>query len=70
LTFIETLKRFEKAVFTTTDIAKIINKDKKYTRLHLRRLKNRGVMWGIERGKYALKNTQPIVLASNLIFPT
>jgi predicted transcriptional regulator of viral defense system len=70
LDFIETLKRFEKAVFTTTDIAKIINKDKKYTRLYLLRLKNRGVMWRIERGKYALKNTHPFILASNLIFPS
>jgi len=68
--FIETLKRFEKPVFTTTDIAKIINKNKNYTRLYLHRLKKREVIREIEKGKYALRDTHPFVLASNLIFPS
>ncbi len=70
LEFIKTLENLEKPVFTVNDVARILGADKEYTRLYLHRLKAKGVMEGVERNKYALADSHPYVIATNLVFPS
>ena len=49
LDFIRTLEAYEKPVFTVNDVSKVIDADKKYTRVYLNRLKAKGVVEAVER---------------------
>lgn len=66
--FLTVLKSSKSAIFTVNDAARILKKNSGYSRLYLHRLKNRKMLFEVERGKYTLYN-HPFVVASNMIFP-
>ena len=57
-------------VLTLSDISRIIRKDRRYAALYIKRLNDRGVINRIEKGKYALPDTDPLVVATNLVIPS
>ena len=67
---IDELRKMQKVVFSVNDIAKIINKPKKYASLFMHRLKNRGKILEIERNKYVLEGSNPYAIFSNLCYPS
>ncbi len=67
--FINTIKEQNLQIITIPDAARIINKNKKYTVLYLQRLEKRKIIKRIEKGKYTLKDTPVLVVASNLTIP-
>ena len=67
--FIERVKTSKKAVLTINDIAKITGQKKEYIKVYLFRLKKRGLIQEVERGKYITKQ-HPFLTASNLVFPS
>lgn len=62
------LRELHKAVFTLNDIAVITQKEKNYLRVYLFRLKKKGKIREVERGKYVLQQ-HPFITASNMVFP-
>ncbi len=68
--FIKTIKEQNLGIFTIPDTARIINKNRKYTILYLKRLEKRKIIKRIEKGKYTLPNTSSFVIASNLVIPS
>lgn len=68
--FLSNIKEQNLGIFTVLDTARIINKNRKYAVLYLKRLERRGVIKRIEKGKYALGDTSNLVIASNLVIPS
>jgi len=68
--FIEKLRNLSMGVFTISDISRIIEKNRNYAALYAKRLTDRGVIVRIENGKYALPQTDPMVIATNVVFPS
>lgn len=68
--FINIIKEQNLGIFTISDTARIINKNRKYTGLYLKRLENRKTIKRIEKGKYTLPNTPFLVIASNIVIPS
>ena len=68
--FINTIKEHNLGIITIPDTSRIINKNRKYTALYLKRLEKRKIIKRIEKGKYTLQDTPPKVIASNLITPS
>lgn len=66
---LEILEDMQKGIFTLNDFSKILNKSKKYSSLVLHRLKKRGLISEIERGKYS-KRKSPYIIASNVLYPS
>ena len=66
----EALEGLQKAVYTVQDIARITGKGPAYLNVYLHRLKTRGVLEEVERGTYALNYTDPMLIASGLLFPS
>lgn len=67
--FIEKLKASREAVFSFSDMFKILNKPKAYAKILINRLSKRELT-RLEKNKYALRGTNPFLVASNLIFPS
>lgn len=57
-------------VLTIPDVSRIIGKDRRYAALYMKRLNDKGVVSRIEKGKYALPDTDPLVVATNLVIPS
>ena len=55
------------AVFTINDLSRILRKPKNYCSLYLHRLKKKEHILQVEKGKYALNDTNIYAIASNLI---
>ena len=68
--FINTIKEQNLGIITISDASRIINKNRKYTVLYLKRLEKRKIIKRIEKGKYSLQDTPLQVIASNLITPS
>ena len=68
--FINTIKEQNFGIITISDVSRIINKNRKYTALYLKRLEKRKIIKRIEKGKYSLQDTPFQVIASNLIMPS
>ncbi len=68
--FIEEIKSLGLGVFTLSDISRIIGKGKRYAALYANRLVKRGIIVRIERGKFALPDTDSLVVATNVTFPS
>ena len=68
--FLEKIKNLNLGVLTIPDVSRIIVKDRKYAALYIKRLEDRGVINRIEKGKYALPDTDSPVVATNLIIPS
>ena len=68
--FIEKIKKLNLGIFTIPDISRIIGKDRNYAILYAKRLSERGIIKRIEKGKYTLPETDPMVVATNLILPS
>jgi predicted transcriptional regulator of viral defense system len=64
------LENSKKSVFTLSDIVKILNKDENYAKLLMNRLKSKGFILSLERGKYVLPNQNPFTIASSIVFPS
>ncbi|MBI4918617.1 hypothetical protein HY837_01705 [archaeon] len=67
---LEILRESSLVVFKIKDIARIINKSEAYSSLVMFRLKKRSLITEIEKGKYCLKGTNILAVASNLVFPS
>ena len=59
----------EYPTFNIDTFANTINKDKTYAKMHLNRLKNRGVVKQIQRNVYTVQE-DPLVIASRIIWPS
>lgn len=70
LSFINQVRGMRIPVLTVSAASRIMGKEKKYASLFLHRLKKRGVVKEIEKGKYALPDTDINAVASNLITPS
>ena len=70
INLLEFLRESPMVVFTVKDIARIINKNERYSSLVLFRLKKRNLLLEIEKGKYCLKDAPVLAIASNLVFPS
>ena len=70
LSFVNRLRESRIPVCTVNTASRMIGKDVGYTSLFLHRLKNRGVLKMIEKGKYALPDADVNAVASNLITPS
>ena len=68
--FINKLQEQNLGIITISDAARLIKKSRNYTALYLNRLENREILRRIEKGKYALPNTHPLVIATNLTLPS
>lgn len=68
--FINTIKEQNLGIITISDASRIINKNRKYAVLYLKRLEKRKIIKRIEKGKYSLQDTPLQVIASNLITPS
>ncbi|MBU0497508.1 MAG: hypothetical protein KKC68_02725 [Candidatus Thermoplasmatota archaeon] len=68
--FITTIKNHNLGILTISDVARIINKNRQYTTLYLKRLENRKIIKRIEKGKYSLPDTPLPIIASNLLLPS
>jgi len=69
ITFLKELEKFPNPVISLNDVAKIISKNKVYTRVYIHRLKSKNLLQKIERGKYALSD-DPFEIGSSLVFPS
>jgi len=58
-----------KAVFSLSDLSKMIGKDRAYSKVFANRM-TRGDLLNLERDKYVLRGTDPFVVASNVVFPS
>ncbi len=68
--FIEKMKSTGMGVFTLSDISRVIGKDKRYATLYAKRLVERGSIIRIEKGKFILPDTDPMVVTTNITFPS
>jgi len=68
--FREALEREGVVIFSLKDAARIIRKPPSYTKLFLSRLAKRGKILRVERGKYCLRSTSELEVASNLVYPS
>ena len=68
--FISTLRESGKGVFTIPDMSRLLGKNRKYAILYAERLCKRKVIRRVEKGKYVLPDTDPVVVATNLITPS
>ena len=63
-------KKLEKyPTFNIDTFANIIDKDKNYAKMHINRLKNRGVVKQIQRNVYTVQE-DPLTIASRIIWPS
>ncbi|MFQ6120402.1 MAG: hypothetical protein ACE5KE_11020 [Methanosarcinales archaeon] len=75
---LQKLYSLDKTLFTSSDIARIINKKKESVYQITYNLKQKGWIREIEKGKYYIKNlngydiaiNEPYVLATNIVFPS
>lgn len=67
--FIKEIERMPNPVFLINDAARIIGKSAEYARVYMHRLKQRRLVYEIEKGKYSL-SYDPAEVASNLILPS
>jgi len=69
----ETLKIAKKLeeypTFNVDTFANIIDKDKTYAKMHLNRLKNRGIVKQIQRNVYTVQE-DPLIIASRIVWPS
>lgn len=66
---IKELEKLKFPVFTLLDLTKLLNKDENYVKVFIHRLTNKKLL-RIEKNKYALKGTNPFLIATNLLFPS
>jgi len=67
--FIETIKNSRNSVFTFSQLTRILGKSEKYTKVFINRLSKKELL-RLEKNKYALKGTNPFLIASNIVFPS
>ncbi|RLF37373.1 MAG: hypothetical protein DRM99_00495 [Thermoplasmata archaeon] len=69
----ETLQLIKKLqeypTFNIDTFANVINNDKIYAKMHLNRLKNRGIVKQIQRNVYTVQE-DPLIIASRIIWPS
>ena len=72
-TIMETLQILKKLqeypTFNVDTFANIINNDKTYAKMHLNRLKNRGIVTQVQRNVYTV-HEDPLIIASRIIWPS
>ena len=68
--FIKKLKDLNLGIITISDTSHIINKDKNYAALYMKRLDDRGIIRRIEKGKYVLADTDISIISTNLVYPS
>ncbi len=68
--FLEKLRSLDLVVFTLIDAEQILDKSRAYIRLYLHRLERRGLIFRIEKNKYALKGTNPLLIVTKITKPS
>ncbi len=68
--FLGQLAALQKPIFTSNDLVKITGKSRNYLKVYIHRLKKRGLLREVEKGKYVLPGQHPLITASHLIFPS
>jgi len=68
--FLKKVEHLGIGVFGVSDIARITGKDRGYACLFAKRLKNRGLIKSVEKGRYVFPDTDPLIVASNLVHPS
>lgn len=64
------VKKIEECpTFNIDTFANIIDKDKTYAKMHLNRLKNRGIVKQIQRNVYTVQE-DPLIIASRIVWPS
>ncbi len=67
---LQILKKLEEyPAFNIDTFANIIDNDKTYAKMHLNRLKNRGIVKQIQRNVYTVQE-DPLIIASRIIWPS
>lgn len=67
---INAIKALEKRpLFTFNEFVRIIGKKPQYARIYLHRLKSRGLVFQIERGKYSVFD-DPLIFSSHIMLPS
>jgi predicted transcriptional regulator of viral defense system len=67
---LQIVKKFQKyPTFNINTFANIIDKDKTYAKMHLNRLKNRGIVKQIQRNVYTVQE-DPLVISSRIVWPS
>lgn len=70
LEFYKVISKSELTIFTSKDIARLINKTSEYTKVFLSRVKKNNLLQYIERGKYCKVETSEYEVASNILVPS
>lgn len=68
--FLDKLRSLDLPVFTLVDAEQLLDKPRSYIRLYLHRLEKRGLIFRIEKNKYALKKINPLVIITKLTKPS
>jgi predicted transcriptional regulator of viral defense system len=68
--FLEKLKTSRSSVFSFSELVKILNKEEAYCKTFLNRLRAKGLLVKLEKGKHALPNQNPLLIASTIVFPS
>ena len=67
---IKLLESYVSPVFSLADISKITGHKRSYVKVFLSRAVNSGLLVRVERNRYVLKDTNPLLVASNIVFPS
>ncbi|MDI6807197.1 MAG: hypothetical protein QMD14_05345 [Candidatus Aenigmarchaeota archaeon] len=67
--FLQILEFSKKPIFSFSDFVRILGKSENYVKVFVNRLAKKQLV-RIEKNKYALKRTNPLLVASNLLFPS
>lgn len=67
--FLKEVEKLSSPVFFLNDVARIIGKSSAYAGLYIHRLRQKNLVYEIEKGKYALSN-DPFEVSSGLLFPS
>jgi predicted transcriptional regulator of viral defense system len=68
--FLKKLSSLRNPVYSFSDLVRILGKKENYCKTFLNRLTAKGLLVRIEKNKYTLPNQNPLVLASNIAFPS
>lgn len=69
ITFLKEAERLQNPVFFLSDVVRIIEKKRDYARVYIHRMKQRNLVYEIEKGKYSLMD-DALAVATGLVFPS
>lgn len=70
ISFLDKLRSLDRLVFTINDAEQVLDKPRPYLRLYLHRLEKRGLIFRVEKNKYALKGINPLLIITKIAKPS